>query len=121
MESAAYAAVGTIAWNTGLVVIAGELTRRWMNRQEKDQEQNRIDTKDAAGRLADDLKTSVAEHRAEIKESNAALSAHLKEIYEQLRVANGRTAKIEGGLETVKAVCKVRHADGQRVHCEGDR
>lgn len=108
-QTAFYTAIGTVAWNTGLVVIAGELTRRWMNGQEKKQEDNQRAIKDAADRQADDLKDTETEHRKEIKEGQAFLSENLTRIYEQLRIANGRTAKIEGELETIKAVCSERH------------
>lgn len=115
MEPSVFYTIGTVAWNTGLVAIAGELTRRWMNGQEKKQEQNQLAIKDAADRLADDLKGTVTEHRQEIKEAYAFLSENLKGIYEQLRIANGRTSKIEGGLDTIKAVCSERHSAGRRV------
>lgn len=111
-----YTTLGTVAWNTGLVVIAGELTRRWMNGQEKKQEDNRLAVKDAANRLAADLKATVSEHRQEIKDAHAYLSDHLKGIYEQLRIANGRTTKNENSIVAVagivgkiEALCEEKH------------
>ena len=101
--------VGSLAWNTGLVSITGFLIKKWMDKQEAGVVQNREDTKESARNLADDLKDTVIEHRAELKASSDQLNDGLKEIYTQLRIANGRTAKLEGGLETVKAVCKERH------------
>ena len=50
MEPSVFYTIGTVAWNTGLVVIAGELARRWMDGQEKKQEQNQLAIKDAADR-----------------------------------------------------------------------
>ena len=108
--------IGSLAWNTGLVGITGFLVKRWMDKQEEGVTQNRRDAKDAAKELADDLKASVIEHKAEIKDTNREINENLKGIYDQLRIANGRTSKLEskietvtGNIETVKAVCRERH------------
>lgn len=102
--------VGSLAWNTGLVTVTGYLIRKWMDKQEQGTEQNSADVKATAKKLADDLKITVTEHRAEIKAASDEMNEGLKEIYNQLRIANGRTSKIEGGLETVKALCQERHS-----------
>ena len=101
--------VGSLAWNTGLVGVTGYLVKRWMDKQEDGATQNRKEAKDAAKELADDLKASVIEHKAEIKETNKEINDNLKGIYDQLRIANGRTSTIEGEVKMVKAVCRERH------------
>lgn len=101
--------VGSLAWNTGLVAITGYLIKKWMDRQEAGVTQNREDTKKAADTLATELKDTVIEHRIELRKSSDQLNEGLKEIYTQLRIANGRTSKLEGGLETIRAICRERH------------
>jgi hypothetical protein len=47
--------------------------------------------------------------RAEAKEDAVSLAGDLKGIYIELKLANGRTAKIEGRLETQIAICEERN------------
>jgi hypothetical protein len=72
--------VGNMAWNAGLVGVAGYLMKRWMDKQESSAEA-----------------------------SNEDLRLSLNGIYEQLRIANGRTAESEGDIKAMKAVCAERH------------
>jgi hypothetical protein len=76
--------IGNIIWNTGLVAIVGVLAKGWMNRVE-----------------------------ATIKENRDERTHQLEGIYNELKTANGRTAKIEGELKSVKAVCAERHPNGK--------
>jgi hypothetical protein len=72
--------VGNMAWNAGLVGLAGWLVKRWVDKQESNTKAN-----------SDDL------------------HLNLNGIYEQLRIANGRTAANEGNIQTIKALCAERH------------
>ncbi len=103
--------------------ISAWLAARWMNKVDKTAEVTEInrkadakalaaDLKSDAKSLAVDLKATVSEHRAEIKEMTNKLESHLEDIYGQLRIANGRTAKIEGGLLVIEKVCAERHGNG---------
>jgi hypothetical protein len=83
--------IGNMAWSAGLVTIAGYLGKRWMDRIESTISSNRTEAK------------------AERSESNINLSRQLEGIYIELRTANGRTAKIEGRLETQIAICEERN------------
>jgi len=98
-----------MAGNAVLVGIAGIMVKKWMDKLESRDEQNSIETKEAARKLADDLKQSVIDHKEEIKSTQQELNNGLNNIYDQLRIANGRTAKLEGAILTVKAVCEERH------------
>ena len=69
-----------MAWNAGLVGVAGYMVKRWMDKQEK-----AIDQRDRD------------------------LNHNLGGIYEQMRIANGRTAANEGNIQTIKALCAERH------------
>jgi hypothetical protein len=69
-----------MAWNAGIVWIAGYMVKRWMDKQESN-----------------------------TKASNEDLHLNLNGIYEQLRIANGRTASTEGDIKAIKAVCAERH------------
>lgn len=81
-----------------MITVAGVLVNRWMNSVDR-----------RAEKIAADLRTTVQEHREEMKDLSKDINDNLSGIYEQLRKANGRTSKIESGLEAVKAVCEERH------------
>ena len=80
---------GNMAWNAGLVAIAGVLIKRWMDRIEEAQRQSREERIDGM----------------------KALGNHMEGIYDQMRIANGRTAKLEGKIEVQRAICSERHGD----------
>ena len=94
--------IASLGWNTGLVAVAGYLVKNWMDKQEEGQK-----------KLALDLKESVAERKVEIREQTCDLTENLNGIYEQLRISNGRTSKIEGEIGTIRAVCAERHEGGE--------
>ena len=86
------------AWNTILVGIAAYMVKRWMDRQEATISLNKIEVM----KMIEDNKNEV---RADAKELNLTLNG----VFHQLRIANGRTAALEGKVETVSAVCEERH------------
>jgi len=104
--------VGNIISNGAFIGATAFFVKRWMDRVDKNTEQIYIDRKADAKTLADDLRAATKEHQVEIKNTTEKLEGHLDRIYEQLRFANGRTAKIEGGLNTVREVCAERHKNG---------
>jgi hypothetical protein len=86
--------------------------KRWMDKVDKNTELISAERRTDAKELADDLKASVILHQVELKGTAEKLEGHLDRIYEQMRIANGRTAKIEGGLQTIREVCAERHKNG---------
>lgn len=90
--------IGNMAWNAGLVGVVGILFKRWMDKIEKQIEDNRQERIE-----------SVEKYREGVKEEQVNLSRQLEGIYLELHTANGRTAKIEGRLETQIAVCEERN------------
>ena len=92
-----------------MITIAGVLANRWMNTVDKRAEQTKQDLAKAAERLAVELSKSAVEHRDEVKMLTRDLNDNLEGIYQQLRIANGRTAKLEGGLLVIEKVCAERH------------
>lgn len=103
------AMVGSILSNGVFIGTTAFFVKKWMDKTDKSTEQLAIDRRVDAQQLAINLKEAVKEHQIEIKETTQNLEMHLGRIYEQLRLANGRTAKIEGGLNTVREVCAMRH------------
>ena len=103
------AMVGGIISNGSFIAVTAYFVKKWMDKTDANTEQVTIDRRLDAKKLADDLKEAVKEHHAEINTTAEKLEGHLDRIYDQLRIANGRTAKLEGGLNTIKEVCAERH------------
>lgn len=113
MDQQPYFVLGNMAWNAALVAAATALFKRWMDRVETDNIERQNEIKGAAEETAKELKSSNAEHRQELKdqakEFTSDLTKHLDKIYEQMRVANGRTSANEGAIRTLAAICEERH------------
>jgi len=100
--------IGNMVWNAGLVSVAGYLTKRWMDKVDARAEQVHMKVEATAKEIAGNLRESVADHKVELKEQSEELTSNLTKIYDQLRIANGRTAKIEGKVDVQIAVCAER-------------
>ena len=82
-----YFVVGNVISQVGLVTISGYFVKRWMDRVDANLE----DTKKAL-------------------QNNAVLLANqIEGVHVELKLANGRTAKLEGKVEVLRAVCDERH------------
>jgi hypothetical protein len=79
--------IGNILTQVALVSITGYFIKRWMDRVD-----NTID------------KTL-----GEIKSNAALLVTQIDSVHVELKLANGRTAKMEAKLEVRDALCKERH------------
>jgi len=79
--------VGNIVTQAGLVTVAGILVKRWMDRVEKGLD----DTREA------------------LKNNAALLTTQIEGVHVELKLANGRTAKLEGKIEVQRAICEERH------------
>jgi hypothetical protein len=101
--------LSSVLSNGAFIGVSAYFVKRWMDKVDKNTDQIYLDRKTDAKSLADDLKFAANEHQKEIKTTADKIELHLDRIYEQLRIANGRTAKIEGGLNTVREVCAERH------------
>ena len=80
--------IGNIAWNTGLVGVSAFFVIRWMNK----------------------IEATMAENKLERKESNRELVTQIENVHTEMKIANGRTAKLEGEILTQKALCDERHS-----------
>jgi FtsZ-interacting cell division protein ZipA len=89
--------------NAGLVAIVGVLFRDWMIKKDKSDSD-----------IKDELSNRVAEYRHDIKETCEKVDEGLGKIYEQMRIANGRTSKIESQVSVQAALCDERTKNG---HC----
>jgi hypothetical protein len=77
---------GNIIWNTALVGVAGFFVKKWIN---------------SVDSTATSNKNIAVTTAAEIKEK-------IEHIVDQMKVANGRTGKIEQNLAVQQAVCEER-------------
>jgi len=80
--------VGNAAWNAGLVGVSAYFVKKWMDRVDK----------------------TIDQHKEELRNNAALLATQVEGVHVELRLANGRTAKLEGRMEVQKAVCSERHA-----------
>ncbi len=92
-----------------MITVAGALVNRWMNTVDRRAEKIKDELAASSEKLAAELRVVVTNHKDEIRDLAKDLDNNLSGIYEQLRIANGRTAKIEGGLIAVERVCAERH------------
>ena len=79
--------VGNIVSQGVLASVAGILVKRWMDRVEKGLDQT----------------------REELRNNAALLATQVEGVHVELKLANGRTAKLEGRIEVQKAICEERH------------
>jgi hypothetical protein len=93
MASESALLLSSIVSNGAFIGISAFFVKRWMDKVDASTEKIYRERKEDAASLAKDLRDTAKEHQ----------------IYNQLRIANGRTAKIEGGLQKVEAVCAERH------------
>jgi len=78
---------GNMVWNAGLVGVSAFFVKRWM----------------------DKIECTMAENKEERKESAKELAAQIESIHVEMKLANGRTAKLEGKIYAHQAVCDERH------------
>src|SRR3989304_6309654 len=116
--------VGVVISNGIFFKISAFFVKRWMDQKDASEARAKLDLEKSAqrvaaelertaGKLAVDLKDSVAEHRQEIKDMTKKLDGSLGQIFNQLRIANGRTAKIEGGV--IEAKKGIERSEERRV------
>jgi hypothetical protein len=79
--------VGNAAWNAGLVGFSAYFVKKWMDRVDK----------------------TIEQHKEELRDNAKLLTTQVEGVYIELRMANGRTAKLEGKMEVQKAICSERH------------
>jgi len=117
MESAYL--IGGMAWNAALVAVAGFFIKRWMSTMESRANTNANNiarqsewvSKELAGFAAttiDDLKESIKENRTEYNRRADTIIQSIDKLSDHMAIANGRTAKLEGRLETQIKVCEER-------------
>lgn len=79
--------VGNMVWNAGLVGVAAYFIKKWVDKVETTSTQNRTDAMAMATELFEQVKG----------------------INIEMKLANGRTARIEGKVEVQAAICRERH------------
>ncbi len=78
---------GSIASQVTVISIAGALVKRWMDRVDQ----------------------SLERTHEELKNNAVALAGQIESVHVELKLANGRTAKLEGRVDVQRAVCEERH------------
>jgi hypothetical protein len=99
-------AIGNMVWNGGLVVLAGYFIRKWIRESDAKSDKN-----------TSDIQTNAKEARVETKDAADILHGRINGIYIELKIANGRTAKLEGRIDSHIAV----DAERQRNKNKGDK
>ena len=79
--------VGGIISQASMITVAGLMVKRWMDKVDRSLEL----TQEA------------------LKNNAAALATQVESVHVELKLANGRTAKLEGKIDVQKAVCDERH------------
>lgn len=90
---------GNMIWNAGLVALAAFFIRRWMVQIETSAKENR----DAARRAAEMA-----------SQTGADLGVKIDGVWCEMRIANGRTSKIKGHIETMEKLCDERHLENHK-------
>ncbi len=97
-------AIWNALWNTGLLAVAAFFIRKWMSNIEDSNKLVHAEAKAAA-----DLASKVAlASKDEAANTCVKIDESLERIYEQLKIANGRTAKLETAVEVQKVKCEER-------------
>lgn len=90
--------LGNMAWNAGIVAVAGFFIKRWIDKTDM-----------ATNNLASSQNIASNTSRQEIRDALDEMSGKLEKVYIEIRLANGRTAKIENKIEIQMALCDERH------------
>ena len=90
--------ISNIITNGAFIGTTAFFIKKWMDQKDRDD-----------ANIAKDLEKTVKDHKEELKANREQLDNGLKGIFDQLRIANGRTATLEGEVKAVKAVCAERH------------
>lgn len=111
--------IGGMAWNAGLVAIAGFFIKRWMNTMEtkanvnadniaKQAEWTSKELARFTATTTEDLKEAIKENRTEYNHKADNIIKSIDKLSDHMVVANGRTSKLEGRLETQIKLCEER-------------
>lgn len=79
--------VGSVLSQAGVISVAGLMIKRWM----------------------DKVDSSLEKTQEELRNNAAALATQVEGVHVELKLANGRTAKLEGKIEVQRAICEERH------------
>lgn len=118
--------MANIAWNTGLVAVAGYMIKRWMDKVEAQLEKNCDENERSYNKLNDKIDVQESQIAAELKdrsrlyeEKEFKLYHKIDGIYEQLKIANRRTSKNEESIHLQAALCVERTRHGM-ANCRDD-
>jgi hypothetical protein len=79
--------IANILSQTALLAVAIFFFKRWMDRVDE----------------------TLKETAKQLQNNAVALATQLESVHIELKLANGRTAKLEGKVEVQKAICMERH------------
>jgi len=101
---------GNIIFNAGIVGVSFSVSvyfiKKWMNDVNTTAASNKKEALDRDQFLANSLKEDRESLTKELREYRENLNVGLNKIYDQMRIANGRTSKNEVGIAEVKSDVK---------------
>jgi hypothetical protein len=97
--------IGNAAINMGLVGAVLYFGKKWMASVETTAILNRNELKKDIKDNHDELKKEIKENCDEYKHGSERITASIEKLSEHVAIANGRTAKLEGKIETQEKLC----------------
>lgn len=119
--------LGNMAWNAGLVAVAGYMVKQWMTKIENRTDANAVNiaqqTETTQKNLAQftattvkELKDSIKENRVEANSRADTIIQSIDKLADHIAVANGRTSKLEGKLAMQLKLCDERRRSGDKCY-----
>ncbi len=99
---------GTVAW----------FVKKWVHGVEKTMENTAADLAKETKSHTNALERADKYFRQEVKASSDKIECSLDKLAEQVRIGNGRTAKLETAIEVQAAICKQKTEGRRRDNCE---
>jgi gas vesicle protein len=111
--------IGGMAWNAGLFAVAVFFIKRWMNAMEvkanvnaeniaKQSDWTSKELAKFTATTTEDIKDVIRENRAEYNRRSDSIIQSIDKLSDHMAIANGRTSKLEGRLETQIRICEER-------------
>lgn len=121
---------GNMAWNAGLLAVTGYFVKQWMGKMDKRADVNaeniakqaditRQELAQFTATTTAELKESIGENRIEYNRRADSIIQSIDKLSDHMATANGRTAKLEGKLDTQLKLCDERRRLGE-VHFMGE-
>jgi thiamine kinase-like enzyme len=98
-------AIGNMVWNAGLIGVIAFFIKHWMHNQELSSKEAREDLKKTTAETAATVRADLKEHRDHDAKRCDEIIQSINKLTEQVRVANGRTSKLETAVAVQKQHC----------------